>query len=268
MADAAERKAARGSARDWRLEAFLDSLILELDRAQDTLAVKGITRRMTYTVRDLAVDLQVFPAFEDGRLRFNVAKPGEAGASRISFQLGSITDRQIRENANQPPDAEDVTIDAVPDIDSETKDMLEKVGVRSARDIEKLDSQRIDVGQIVKDKAGAKAPANYGSLAEIINKARRRKSAPVVKSLSAAHGEDGLTLILSGSNLSLASAADGFPFATVNGVAASIPSHDGGSVHLSVGRAALRRGENTVRLALDPYALLQFSFEHGEGRGE
>lgn len=267
MADAAPRSAApgRASPRDWRLEAFLDSLILELDRAQDTLAVKGITRRMTYTVRDLSVDLQVFPAYEDGRLRFNVARPGEAGASRISFQLGSITDRQIRENANQPPDAADVPIDAVTDIDTETRDTLEKVGIRSARDIEKLDSQRVDLGQIVKDKAGSTASANYDSLAEMINKARRRKSAPAVKSLSAAAGEDGLRLILSGSNLSLGAAAEGFPFATVNGVPAAIPSHDAGAVELAVRRDALRAGDNAVTLALDPYALLQFTFHHDDG---
>lgn len=267
MADAAERGAGRNSARDWRLEAFLDSLILELDRAQDTLAVKGVTRRMTYTVRDLAVDLQVFPAFEDGRLRFNVAKPGEAGASRISFQLGSITDRQIRENANQPPDAEDVAIDAVADIDNETRDMLEKVGVRSARDIEKLDSQRIDLGQIVKDKAGGKPNANYDNLAEIINKARRRKSAPVVRSLSAGRGNGGLMLVLSGSNLSLGGASEGFPFATVNGVPAAIAAHDATSVHLTVTRDTLRPGENAVTLALDPYALLRFTFLNAAANG-
>src|SRR5262245_46487187 len=98
-------------ARDnWRLETFLDSLILELDKAQDTLAIKGVTRRLTYTVKDLSVDLYVFPDYEDGKLRFNVARPGENGASRISFQLGSITDRQIRESANEPTTADDVPI--------------------------------------------------------------------------------------------------------------------------------------------------------------
>ena len=31
----------------WTLKSFLDSLTLELDRAQETLAVKGLTRRLT-----------------------------------------------------------------------------------------------------------------------------------------------------------------------------------------------------------------------------
>ena len=62
MADAARLEVGRGDtgrAETWKLESFLDSLIVELDRAQDTLSVKGVTRRLTYTVRDVAVDLFV-----------------------------------------------------------------------------------------------------------------------------------------------------------------------------------------------------------------
>src|SRR5512134_3142523 len=95
----------------WKLNSFLDSLILELDRAQDTLALKGINRRLTYTVRDLNLELQLFPEFDGRELRFTTAGPGESGAARIAFQLGSITDRQIRETTKEPPTKDDITID-------------------------------------------------------------------------------------------------------------------------------------------------------------
>ncbi len=39
--------------RSWNLETFLDSLIFELDKAQDTLSVKGMNRKLTYTVKDM-----------------------------------------------------------------------------------------------------------------------------------------------------------------------------------------------------------------------
>ena len=56
----------------------MDSLIVELDRAQDVLAVKGLTRPVTYTVKDVDVDLRCFPQF-DGRQRpvpYRPAGPG------------------------------------------------------------------------------------------------------------------------------------------------------------------------------------------------
>ena len=65
----------------WKLNSFLDSLILELDRAQDTLAVKGINRPLTYTVKDVSLELQLFPNFDGRELRFTTAAPGETGAA-------------------------------------------------------------------------------------------------------------------------------------------------------------------------------------------
>ena len=63
----------------WKLNSFLDSLILELDRAQDTLALKGINRRLPYTVRDLALELHLFPDFDGRDLRFITAGPVGVG---------------------------------------------------------------------------------------------------------------------------------------------------------------------------------------------
>ena len=50
--------------RPWNLESFLNSLIFELDKAQDTLSVKGLNRKLTYTVKDVALDLQIFPEYD------------------------------------------------------------------------------------------------------------------------------------------------------------------------------------------------------------
>src|SRR5262245_64369801 len=87
----------------WQLETFLDSVILDLDRAVDTLAIKKDNVRMTYTVQDLALDLKVFPVFDGDAVRFVTARPGEEGASNVSVQLGSIRDNQIREISRRPP---------------------------------------------------------------------------------------------------------------------------------------------------------------------
>ena len=71
----------------WHLSTFLDALIYELDRAQDTLSVKGANRKLTYMVRDMALDLQLFPEYQSGHIKFTTAKPGEAGASKMTFKV-------------------------------------------------------------------------------------------------------------------------------------------------------------------------------------
>jgi hypothetical protein len=240
----------------WKLESFLDSLIVELDRAQDTLSIKGVTRRLTYAVRDVAVDLFVFPRYEEGRLRFSVARPGENGASRISFQLGSITDRQIQESTNDPVTQDDVAIEDIDDLDGELRRSLQSVGVRSVGDVERLAQRRVDLGTVIADKGDGKAAVNYDDLAAIINKARRRKVAPSVHGLSLTPGADFDTLTITGNNLAVDGHSDGFPMALVNDRAAEVVTAEPGRLELTIGRDQLQTGANALKLALDPYAVV------------
>src|SRR5882672_6598183 len=121
--------------RAWKLQSFLDSLVVELDRAQDTLALKAVNRPLTYTVKDVALDLQIFPAYDGEAVRFTTAAAGQTGASKITVTLGSITDRMIRESAPAPPTGDDVLLDDVKEIDPETRRTLSAVGVKSAKDL-------------------------------------------------------------------------------------------------------------------------------------
>ncbi|WP_313330250.1 hypothetical protein [Sphingobium yanoikuyae] len=246
------------SADTWKLESFLDSLIGELDRAQDTLSVKGVTRKLTYTVQDVAMDLFVFPRFEGGRLRFDVAKPGEEGASKISFSLGSITDRQIQETGNRPPSEDDIALDEVEDLDPEVKTSLQAVGVRSARDVERLSERQVDVGKLVADKSGGTAKVGYRDLAAVINKARRRQNAPRVQSLGLGRHQGRLTIAIDGENLAVEPAI-GFPLAFINDRPVEVVDAGPAHMRLSIDPSALRPGDNAVRLALDPYAMVDFS---------
>jgi hypothetical protein len=243
------------NAEGWKLESFLDALILELDRAQDTLSVKGLTRRLSYTVQDVNIDLQVFPAFERGRLRFEVAKPGDASASRISFQLGSITDHQIRESTRPPASTDDLAIASVDGVDERLKTSLQAVGVSSTSDLEAMRERKVDVARIVRDKTDGAVDLDYNQLAGIINRARHRRQPPAVRgvSLSLAGGGQ-LALDLQGENLAPRRLAPGYPRARINGQAAEVTHADGPSMRLRFPAAALTRGANPVLLELDPEA--------------
>lgn len=248
-------------ANGWKLESFLDSLILELDKAQDTLSVKGVTRKLTYTVKDVSLDLHVFPLYDTGGLRFNTAKPGEEGASRISLQFGSITDRQIRESTNEPISEDDITIEAIEGVDEELKDSLKKVGVHSSRDLDRLKSRNVDMQKVLAEKGGKNTKVDYQDLANLINKARRRKIPPRMMGINANDAEEGTELTLHGENLILEMglAYDGFPRVLINQEQVQIVSADPKTIKVLVPLGKLNKGVNSLQLALDPYALVELN---------
>jgi hypothetical protein len=243
----------------WPLEGFLDALILELDRAQDTLAVKGLTRKLTYAVKDLALDLQIFPDYRDGDLRFANARPGEEGASRISFQLGSITDRQIRDSANQPATRDDVTIAEIEDLDPRIKQSLQKVGVTKASDLERIERQDVDLEKVIDGKTGGSAKVDYANLANLINKTKRNTRGPSVFGLSARPDRDGIALHLSGRDLAIREGM--IPAARLNGEAIEVTEAAPDRLTLQARAGLLRHGDNRLLVALDPHAVIRLSIE-------
>lgn len=246
----------------WNLESFLDSLIFELDKAQDTLSVKGINRKLTYTVKDMALDLNVFPRYSEHGIRFTNAKPGEEGASRISLQLGSISDRQIRETTKKPLSADDIAIENIEEIDPDVKESLQKVGVNSVNDLERMERQKVNIEKLVETKAGSGKKVDYGNLANLINKARRKTLAPKVTQAGLYPGNPGsMELRLQGKNLSLLDVKEFTPEAMLNDQKVMINTAGPEHITLSLSQAAIIPGKNTLHIALDPYAVLSMNLK-------
>jgi hypothetical protein len=109
----------------WNLESFVDALVVELDKTRETLAVKAINKPLSYTVKDMSLDLQIFPTYDGEEVQFTTAKPGQQGASKVSLQLASITDDQVRSTSKKPASKDDVKLDQIP-IDDATKKSLRK----------------------------------------------------------------------------------------------------------------------------------------------
>lgn len=237
------------SARGWNLKSFLDSLIVELDRAQDTLAVKGLNRRLTYTVKDMSLDLHLFPSFEGGEIRWTTARPGESGASRISFQLGSITDRQIRETTRDPVTRDEVPIEEVAELDAEAKRELQKVGITTIKDLERMDRKGIDLKKVA-DKV------DYGQLAGLISRARRQEAPPRVARASVNRSEGKTVLSLQGENLATAQSAGEFPMAFLNGEPVEVESASAEELRLRLCGGEVDTGPQQLKVVLDPYAVI------------
>jgi hypothetical protein len=241
--------------RAWNLKSFMDSLIVELDRAQDALGVKGLTRPVTYTVKDVDVDLRCFPQYDGRQVRFLTAQPGEDGSSTLRFSLGSISAGTIRDSAPPPPDADDVTIDGLDDLDDDAKDALATVGVRTGRDLQRIAGRGVDL----KSATGNKAP-DYSDLAALITKAHRRRIAPVVEAAQLSVEDRNLVLHVDGRNLSVASTR-GFPYALLDGDPR--PVREAGPQRVSLDVAGYRPTDRPSRLtlALDPLTVITMELQ-------
>jgi hypothetical protein len=234
--------------KEWNLESFIDSLVIELDKAREILAVKAINRPLTYTVKDVALDLNLFPTYDGDEVRFVTAQPGQTGASKLSIQLGSITDQQIRQTSKEPITRDNISIEAI-DIDPATKKSLRKMGVSSVSDLEKIEKKNVDL-----EKVGSKN-VNYKNLADIINKSKRGNLPPMVSkvSLSQSHGKP--VLVVDGDNLHV---DNNFPpVAVVNNRLVNIRSSDPKQLTIELDQDTIRRGKNELVMTLDPYAIFR-----------
>lgn len=240
----------------WNLESFLDSLIFELDKAQDTLSIKGMNRKLTYTVKDVALELQIFPEFDGDTVRFTTAKPGETGASKVSLQLGSIRDNQIQEIAKRPLTKDDVSIEDI-NLPETEKKQLRKLGIHSAEDLRRTTEERnVDIGKVTNEKV------DYKQLANVINQARRKQQAPSVSKASVSQAQGKTIVTLHGENLAIASSLDQFPLAMLNNENIEVVSANEREVQLQVTEEQLQRGQlSQLKIALDPYAIVTMNLK-------
>lgn len=234
----------------WNLESFLDSLIVELDKARDTLAVKAMSRPLTYSVQDVDLELQIFPQFDGDQVRFVTAQPGEEGSSGLRIQLGSITARSIKETTSEPVGRDDVSIEMLDDIDEEAKASLRKLGVKSGKDLERLEERNVDLEKVTNNKL------DYGSLARVINKARRRDVAPSVSKVGMSQSGGQPVLAVEGDNLVIATSLPEFPIAMLDGERVEVVSSSLSDVRLRVDPKRLKGRSSKLEIALDPFAVV------------
>lgn len=235
--------------RAWQLENFINSLVLELDKARETLAVKAVNRPLTYSVKDVALDLQLFPSYDGSKVTFITAQPGQSGASKVSLQLGSITDQQIQATSRAPISTDDVAIEEIEDIDSDTRETLSRVGVRSISDLEKMEDKKIDIGKVADGKI------DYSRLAQMVKKARRGQTPPKVDKISFSKATSGPYLRLDGRNLHMQSNFP--PLAVINDKLCNIRYADSNAIEIDIDE----KPENNYQLVmtLDPYTICKMN---------
>ena len=235
----------------WNLEDFVDSLVVELDKTRETLAIKAINKPLTYTVKDLAMDLNIFPTYDGDQIKFVTAQPGQQGASKVTIQLGSITDQQVRATSKALPQKNDVEISDI-DVDKKTKKQLRKMGVTSIEDLKQIENKNVNI-----EKA-ADNEIDYTKLANQIQKARRNALPPTVRSVSLSMTDDKIPyLVVKGKHLAVNSKFK--PIAVINSALADVTEHNENEIKIKLTKENNITGSNNLILTLDPYAIVKLN---------
>lgn len=233
----------------WQLEDFVDSLVVDLDKTRETLAIKAINKPLTYTVKEVALDLNIFPSFDGDQVKFITAQPGQEGASKVTIQLGSITDQQVRATTKAPESKSDIKIAEI-DVDKGTRKQLRKLGVNSIDDLKQIEKRNVDL-QKVSDNT-----IDFTNLANQIRKSKRSQTPPKVRAASFNLDENKTPyLLIQGENLAIH--PDFRPVAVVNNTLAEVMSSSEGEVKIQISKDHSLGENNEVILAIDPHALIK-----------
>ena len=237
-----------GENRAWRLEDFVDSLVVELDKTRETLAVKAINKPLSYSVKEVALDVNAFPQYDGDAVRFTTAQPGQDGASKLTIQLGSITDNQVRATTKQRQGQPDAGLAEI-DVDEKTKAKLRKIGVSSVDDLKDLQERKVDL------KAATGSDIDYSGLARKIRQSRRAAEAPSIEGISMSQSDGQPCLLVEGRNLGVDPTFP--PVAVINDQLAEVLSSGPGHLTIRVDSEHPLREENEVVVTFDPYAVVK-----------
>jgi hypothetical protein len=235
----------------WQLEDFVDSLVVELDKTRETLAVKAINKPLSYTVRELALDLNIFPSYDGEAVSFVTAQPGQEGASKVTIQLGTITDQQVRATTKTPGMKSEINLADI-EVDKKTRKQLRKLGVTSTDDIQEIEKKNVDLAKVSDDAI------DYTSLANQIEKSRRRRNPPRVHAASLSLDDERRPfLLIEGENLAVNPKFA--PVAVVNQVLAEVLSCSDSALRIRLERAHGLDRDNEVVVTVDPFAVVKFN---------
>lgn len=233
----------------WQLEDFVDSLVVELDKTRETLAVKAINKPLSYTVKELALDLNIFPSYDGDQVRFVTAQPGEQGASKVTIQLGSITDQQVRATSKVPGAKTDMEISDLP-VDKTTRKRLRTLGVTSVGDLKAIEQKNVDIRKVSDNEV------DYTKLANQIQKARRNENPPRVSAVSLSRDDDGgQYLVVEGERLAIDPAFR--PVAVVNETLAEVMSSSDKALKIQLTPEHQLSRDNEIILTFDPFAIVK-----------
>jgi hypothetical protein len=136
----------------------------------------------------------------------------------------------------------------------EKKKALEKVGIRTVKDVERMERNQVSLEEVTDGKI------DYGGLSDLLKKARRRDNPPSVMSISGATTAEGMVYTVFGKNLETYDLER--PMAWINGQECQVIGAHADKITLKPVRALAKPQSMiptmTCHLVLDTDIILRF----------
>lgn len=181
---------------EWRLADLLDALAAEVDRAQDTVALKSFVRGMTVSLKGLHVDLAVSARMDSaGRIFFRTVEPGATSGTFLKLDLEEVLQGQIEE-VRKPLDGGGLPLAALSGISPEEIEALGRLALSTLDDLRPFSCTPALVAEL----------ARKSSVAE--PHLRSWLGLPYVSWIDPPAGAHGQTAVIAGGNLGTREPAD------------------------------------------------------------
>ncbi len=174
---------------EWQLADMVDAIAAEIDHAEDTLALKSYARGMSFSIRQLSLDLQVSVRRDDkGQVKFRTADPNSTGATIIKLDFAQLLKsqlgddrRKLEQNIDRRPlDAIGLTVDEIR--------ALNTIAIYSVDDLYRYTQTAAMIGEV----------SRKTSIAEV--RLRQVLGLPYLEALKPDRGLPGSIVLLEGGN--------------------------------------------------------------------
>ena len=174
---------------EWRLADMVDAIASEIDRAEDTLALKSYARGMSFAIKQLSLDLQVAVRRDgDGHIKFRTAEPNATGSTTLKLDFAQILQNQLSANRRKlDGDVDPRPLDAL-GLTSEEIRRLNAISIYSSDDLRGYTQTAAMIGEVSRKTS--------------IKDARLRQvlGLPYLEALKPGGGLPGSTILLEGGN--------------------------------------------------------------------
>jgi hypothetical protein len=174
---------------EWRLADLLDALAAEVDRAQDTVALKSFSRGLTVTVKGLHMDLAVGVRVDSARrVFFRTVEPGVVPGTILKLDLEEILQGQVEE-VRKPLNGGGLPLAALPGITPEEIAALGPLSITTLDDLQPYAGAPALAAELAR-KSGVPEP-----------RLRSWLGLPYLVQIDPPAGAPGQTAVLAGGNL-------------------------------------------------------------------
>ena len=178
---------------EWQLADLVDAIAAEVDRAEDTLALKSYARKVSLAIKKIALDAEVtMRRASDGCVYFRTVEPGQSSDTMLKLDFAQVLESQLV-GLRRP--LEDTTSSAplttLPGITPEQIRALNAIAIYSVDDLLRY-TQTTSMLAEVSRKTGIPE-----------TKLRAWRGMPFLLELKPPRGLPGSTLVLEGGNFGL-----------------------------------------------------------------